>query len=105
MSVDTLAAASILLSATGIILTTYLTAKSWLDLRRRPTDVRSWRFIASLALLVAFLTLLTSGVGALLREEYGVLLSHLAFLLRGGLLALTIAVVYGWTHIDKGNPS
>lgn len=95
-----LAITSLLISIGGVGLTSYLTYRSWHRFRCEPSDEKSWRFIASLALLTAFITLLVTAIGALLRDEVGAdvftTIQHLAMVLRGALLAQALALAYGW---------
>ena len=107
LTVSTLTVISLGISIVGIGLTSYLSVQTWRQVRCCPSDAKTWRFIAALALLVAFLALLTTVTGSVAMQqgwwttEARTFVEHLALFLRGGFLALVIALTYGWTHIER----
>jgi len=100
MEATNLTITSLLISVGGVGLCFYLTYRAWQRMHCEPSNERTWRFIASLALLTAFVTLLVTATGALLLDtlDDGALtaISHLSMALRGALLAQAIALAYGW---------
>lgn len=107
MDISNLAITSIVISVGGVGLTAYLTYRSWRRMRCNPSNDSTWRFVASLALLTAFATLLVTAIGAVLRDtlDEGQLsfLTHLTMVLRGALLAQAIALAYGWRKTRELN--
>jgi hypothetical protein len=106
MSVTSLVAASIVISALGMVVFGALTGSAWLHFRRHPSATTSWQCIATLALTWAMATLMFTAVGAAMAQS-GVdaatrdFMSHVAFVLRGGLLALALSLVYGWRKLPQ----
>ena len=107
MEVANLAITSLLISVAGVGLTIYLSYRAWRRLHDAPSNERVWRFVASLALLTAFTTLLVTATGALLQDtlDEGSMsfILHVAMVLRGALLAQAIALTYGWRKTRELN--
>lgn len=107
MTVSSIVTLSIVLSIAGIGVFGYLTVLTWKQFRAHPCNRCSWMFMASLTLTWAMSTLLITGIGAayvgLEGEDADALnlLRHLGMVMRGGLVALAVALAYGWRRISK----
>lgn len=104
MTVSSLAGLSVALSLVGLVLFGYLSVGAYRRFREHPNERTTWMFLASTAMLIGLLALLTTALGAVLTQagassDVLSLMSHLAMMLRGALVAYAVALIYGQRRI------
>jgi hypothetical protein len=104
---DSLLTISIGISFVGVLICTDTALRTYRRFRSSPSTTATWSWMASVFAVLAFATLFVTALGARLAisgaydPEVTTPIAHLSMILRGGLIAIAIALAYGWRKIER----